>query len=352
MRTPHSRRTQSSVLATDVGPLASGSRIGAAWYLPALLRERGVDVCEVLADAGLRTDLFDSPDNVVTMQEFARLLQACEQRTRCDHIWLLVAPRTRLADLGLAGQIARVGATVGEGLRSFVDHFNLQSTASIVNLITAGPFTRFVFSATGAALAHHFVAGCVIVSFNILQDLCGPTWRPTVATFATRAPSSGLRLIDQHLRTPLRFDSDESALVFASHWLERPLPPVDPLVRQQIEAMLRARRAAIVADFPATVRRVVRKQLVAGLRCSMQGVAAQLGMNRRLLDRRLQRHGVSYGELVASLQKDVARQLLRDTDLRVHQVAESLQYSNAANFATAFRRWTGVTPSEYRRQAR
>jgi AraC-like DNA-binding protein len=311
-----------------------------------------VDVREVLADAGLRTDLFDSPDNMVTMQEFARLLQECEERTRCDHIWLLVAPRTRLADLGLAGQIARVGATVGEGLRSFVDHFNLQSTASIVSLMTSGPFTRFVFTASGAALAHHFVAGCVIAAFNILQDLCGPSWRPTVVTFATRPPSSGLRLIEQHLRTPLRFDSDESALVFASHWLDRPLPAVDPLVRQQVEAMVRARQAAIVADFPATVRHILRKQLVAGLECSMQDVAAQLGMNRRLLDRRLQRHGVRYGELVASLQDDVARQLLRDTDLRVHQVAESLHYSSAANFATAFRRWTGVTPNEYRRQAR
>jgi AraC-like DNA-binding protein len=311
-----------------------------------------VDVSEVLADAGLRTDLFDSPDNMVTMQEFARLLQECEERTRCDHIWLLVAPRTRLADLGLAGQIARVGATVGEGLRSFVDHFNLQSTASIVSLITSGPFTRFVFTASGAALAHHFVAGCVIVAFNILQDLCGPAWRPTVATFATRAPSSGLRLIEQHLRTPLRFNSDESALVFASHWLDRPLPPVDPLVRQRIKAMVRATHAAIVADFPATVRHVLRKQLVAGLQCSMQEVAAQFGMNRRLLDRRLQRHGVSYGELVGALRTDIARQLLRDTDLRVQQVAESLHFSSAANFATAFRRWTGVTPGDYRRQAR
>lgn len=31
-------------------------------------------------------------------------------------------------------------------------------------------------------------------------------------------------------------------------------------------------------------------------------------------------------------------------------VAEALQFSTAANFATAFRRWTAVTPSEYRRR--
>jgi AraC-like DNA-binding protein len=56
--------------------------------------------------------------------------------------------------------------------------------------------------------------------------------------------------------------------------------------------------------------------------------------------------------LLESVKTDVARQLLRDTGMRVQQIAESLQFSSAANFATAFRRWTGVTPSEFRRSAR
>jgi AraC-like DNA-binding protein len=311
-----------------------------------------VDPSDVLADADLRKDLFDNPDNTVTMQEFERLLLACERWTRCDHVWLLIAQRSRLSEMGEAGQIARLGATVGEGLRSFAEHFNLQSTASTVSLVASGPFTRFVYAVSGydMSAAHHAQIGGVTIAFNILQDLCGRTWRPTVVTLATRAPSS-LRPFNKHFRAPLRFDSDESSLVFASHWLDRPLPPVEPLVRQRIEAAVRAKRAAILADFPATVRRLLRKQLILG-QCSMPEVAALLGMHRRTLDRHLQHQGVSYGELIGALRTDIARQLLRDTDLRVHQVAESLHFSSAANFATAFRRWTGVTPGEYRRQAR
>ena len=45
-------------------------------------------------------------------------------------------------------------------------------------------------------------------------------------------------------------------------------------------------------------------------------------------------------------------QLLLDTQMQVQHVADALLFSSAANFATAFRRWTGVTPSEYRREAR
>jgi AraC-like DNA-binding protein len=65
----------------------------------------------------------------------------------------------------------------------------------------------------------------------------------------------------------------------------------------------------------------------------------------------LQRQGVHFGQLLDSVKGDVAKQLLRDTGLQVQQIAESLHFSNAANFATAFRRWTGATPTEYRHRA-
>jgi AraC-like DNA-binding protein len=99
------------------------------------------------------------------------------------------------------------------------------------------------------------------------------------------------------------------------------------------------------------VRLLMRKRLLIG-DCSMVETAAMLGMHRRTMDRHLQRHGVSYGELLESVKQDVARQLLLDTHLQVQQVAEALHFSSAANFATAFRRWTGMTPSEFRRRAR
>jgi AraC-like DNA-binding protein len=60
---------------------------------------------------------------------------------------------------------------------------------------------------------------------------------------------------------------------------------------------------------------------------------------------------VLYSELLDEVRHEVACQLLRDTGLQVQQIAESLLYSSAANFATAFRRWSGVTPTDFRRAA-
>jgi AraC-like DNA-binding protein len=170
-----------------------------------------------------------------------------------------------------------------------------------------------------------------------------------VITIASRPPANP-RPVQKFFHAPLRFDSEESAIVFDKRSLDQRLPPVDPQVKQRVEAEVRAQRAAILADLPATVRRLLRKQLIIG-DCSMDKVAAMLGIHRRTLDRHLLERGARYGELLESVKDEVARQLLRDTDLQVQRIAEALHFSSAANFATAFRRWAAMTPSEYRRRA-
>jgi len=45
-----------------------------------------------------------------------------------------------------------------------------------------------------------------------------------------------------------------------------------------------------------------------------------------------------------------ARQLLRETKKSVIEVALDVGYTNPSHFAQIFRRETGLTPSEYRRQ--
>ncbi len=346
------RHTHGSLLQRESVPPKGSARINIAWHLPQVMREFGVGLEELLEAAGVRADIFSHRENQIAYTDFARLLLTCEQMSNCDHVALLFMQHCRLTDFGLAGQAALCGDTAGEGLQRFVDHFNLHSSASTTSVITSGPFTRLVYaiSVQGMTDTRPFHLGAMAAAFNILQDLCGTGWLPTVVTFASRSPTNP-RPAQKFFRAPLRFDSDDSAIHFASRWLDRPLPPVDPQVRRQVEAEVRARRAAILADFPSTVRRILRKQLLIG-ECSMEQVAALLGMSRRTLDRHLARHGVRYGKLIESVEGDVACQLLRDTDMEIQQIAESLHYSSPANFATAFKRWSGETPSEYRSRLR
>jgi AraC-like DNA-binding protein len=333
-------------------PFEETTRIGVVRYLPEVLSDFRVDAADAFASVGLRQEMLLDTEQPVEYLRLQKLLAECERLTQCDHIGLLAGQRMRLADFGIAGHAALCSATGGQGLQRFADYFNLYIGATTLSLISSDGFARLVYAVTarGVTDSHHFQLGAVAIMFNVMRDLFGRLWLPTVVTFATRLPSD-LRPFHLHFHAPLRFDSDESAIVFERHWLDRPLPQVDPGFQKQVAAEVRERQAALLDDLPVIVRRIVRKRLISG-QCSMDDVAAALGMHRRTLDRHLNRHGVHYGELVESVKQDVARQLLRDTRMQVQQVAEALHFSSAANFATAFRRWTGITPSECRRQVR
>lgn len=343
--------THFHVAAASHALVTGGARIEAFLHVPSVLQEFGVDLQDVLDEVGVSADLFDDPDNRIPYPVLGRLLSVSARLTNCDHIGLLVGQRSRLANMGLAGQVALCADTAGEGLQNLADFFSLHNTAATVSVITSGGYTRLVYAIVehGMTDTAPLQLGSIAVGFNILRDLCGPEWLPTLVTVAGNSPSN-IRPCQKFFHAPLRFNSDESALVFESHWLERPLPTLDRSLRRQVRAEVQVRKAAVFGDFPAFIRQILRKKLVEG-ELSMECVAARLGMHRRTLDRRLKACGLVYSEVLEEVKHDVACQLLRDTRLPIHEIAAALRYSSAANFSTAFRRWTGVTPRTYRHGA-
>lgn len=341
-----------AIAAADLVPPVPTLRISAAWGLPGLAQELGFDLGRALKDADLPADLFSSRENLATYAQVERLLLACEQRSGRDDFGLLLGQRSRLADMGLAGQAALCAATAGEGLRRFIEHFNLHDTAATVTLLESGEYAIFAYGVSehGLGDTRHFQLAGVTIACNILQDLFGPEWRPVEVKFATRSPSD-TRPCQRYFHARVAFDADESSIVFARHWLTRPLPPVGAQQQREIEQAVRRQRAQMRADFPGIVRRVLRKQVLLG-DVSMPAVAARLAIHRRTLDRYLQRHGLTFGTVLESVREDVARQLLHDTNLPIQQVAETVRFASAASFSTAFRRRTGMTPREFRQRAR
>lgn len=96
------------------------------------------------------------------------------------------------------------------------------------------------------------------------------------------------------------------------------------------------------------MQQLLRAALPAG-QYSLARVAGLMSMHRRTLNRRLSACGTSFQSLLEEVRFGIARQLLRDTDLPLSQVAATLGYSDVTAFTRAFRRWAGTTPGAWRR---
>lgn len=82
-----------------------------------------------------------------------------------------------------------------------------------------------------------------------------------------------------------------------------------------------------------------------------QQVADLFGISKRTLARLLSDCGTSFSKELALERRLVAEKLLSHSKLSIAQVGASIGYQDAAVFSRAFRRWTSISPSEFRHQA-
>lgn len=81
----------------------------------------------------------------------------------------------------------------------------------------------------------------------------------------------------------------------------------------------------------------------------IEAVAERLHMSDRTLKRQLSREGTSFSMIVEDIRYRRATALLSRTDFTLEQIAEQLGYSDVTNFSRAFRRWSGRSPGQWRK---
>jgi AraC-like DNA-binding protein len=80
----------------------------------------------------------------------------------------------------------------------------------------------------------------------------------------------------------------------------------------------------------------------------MDDAARALGVSARSLRRQLAAEGVSYSELVERARVAAAKRMLRDPRTSIQEAAYAMGFAAPAAFHRAFKRWTGMTPKQYR----
>jgi AraC-like DNA-binding protein len=76
--------------------------------------------------------------------------------------------------------------------------------------------------------------------------------------------------------------------------------------------------------------------------------AESIGTSVRTLQRKLNYLGLNYSMLLDQARRELASQLLLESDKKIIDLAYELGYEDPSHFARAFRRMTGESPRDYR----
>jgi AraC-like DNA-binding protein len=145
----------------------------------------------------------------------------------------------------------------------------------------------------------------------------------------------------------LRFNQPVHRLTFEANVLDARPTMADPvalrLALEQCERVLASRGPN--ARLTERVRSLV--ILGRGRPAPLERIAQALRSSPRTLKRQLAAEGTTFSAIVEEERREQAFLRLPSAGTSVKDVAVQLGYANAENFARAFHRWTGSTPSEY-----
>lgn len=323
-------------------------RVGTLQPLVGILSDLGVEPTQLLAECGVDPNVFDDPDNRISIAVHNRIVALAGRRANCSHIGLLVGQRDSLESIGLAGLLVRYSPDVASALRSFVRYLPTHVRGATSRLTVDGHVAtlRWELYQPGVEAIDQVSDGALAVFFNVLRELCGPDWLPIEVHFAHRQPEQ-LQPFRQFFRTTLQFDTEEYAIYFASSWLQRPISHTNPVLLSVLQKEVDALAARYEADFPGQVRSVLRSALLTGSARSDQ-MAALFSMHSSTMARRLKPYGVGFRDLVDECRFEVAREMLALSVMHVSEIAAMLDYADTSAFTRAFRRWSGTTPALWR----
>ena len=245
-------------------------------------------------------------------------------------------------------------ATVGEALLLATRFIPLTHDGILLELDVAPPLAALRARGVGGLV--HPPAGMEYLFASLLafgaRSIGHPT-RPLRVDFAHPAPAGLTELgIYEEVFREVRFGCDVNAMWIGAAALDRPhCAPDRSLLRiltSHADGLLR--QLARSPAFAERARTVIAETLLAGQSGADQ-VARRLAVSLRTLHRRLAEEGTSHGELVDDVRREQAMLHLASHRFSIGEISFLLGFAHPNGFHKAFKRWTRMTPAQYREAA-
>lgn len=152
---------------------------------------------------------------------------------------------------------------------------------------------------------------------------------------------------------PVEFNSATNALVFNKSYLNKAVAQNETSLKALLES-----EAIELLNLPHNENSLVTKvhRAINNLNYDqfpeLEEISKQLLLTSTTLRRRLKSEGSSYQQIKDDIRRDQAIYLLSRGQLSLEEIATKVGFSEPTSFFRAFKRWTGVTPRAYLKEAK
>lgn len=314
------------------------------------VEQLGIPSERLIREAKLPRSILDDTEALFSLYHGFAFMEKVAHSEGIEHLGVLATRQTKLSNFGIFGKVVFQSLTLYDLLHTLVA---LQTTT-----YNSGERVWLTYQDERVWFNHQYFNHAkvknqqaqyyaVLTFVRVFQLVIGTQWHPSELHLQTDK-LVGLADIELFSKTRVQFNQPNNAIALSKSMLMSPLKyrvNSNPSQKQQTYEILQS--SAPATDFTKSLGQFIGEQLKGG-HPDVKLAASAAGMSTRSFQRRLAKEGLSYSRLVDRVRFDLAMTWLQESTLQLNDIASELGYTEPANFTRAFKRWAGVSPSEFR----
>lgn len=318
-------------------------------------KEHGLCISQVLEGSGIAPALLEDANSQIKEEQELTVLENLSHLTNNPfQVGMELGGRYQLTSYGMWGYALLASPNLRKAVDLGLRYLDLTYAFCRIELQETQENARILFTPKCKGVAAPLVLYRDMWAMMVIpRDL-----------FASGLPSFGLNFKDPkpaqlddktlddlkaQIGGDIQFDQATNFVEFDPQYLDMPLPRGNEITvkmcEQQCQAILDEKQRL------GTVAQQIRSiMLTHGMQVSMEFVAKEMAVTTRTLHRQLKAQGTSWRQVRDDVRCAMAQQWLTTTNIQLDEIAERLGFSDGANFSHAFKRWQGISPSQYRQK--
>lgn len=333
----------------DLMPAGGQVRAANLAGLVNVARKLGRDARGIVERHGMDPRVLSDPESLIAPGQLADTFEYCSTLFDDPLFGLHIATLQDPEVFGCVTALCRAAPTFRAGVRCLIDYLPVVHAPDCEVVLIEGRETAELTWLVNADIGINDQANyqAAMLNVKLLQAMGGPAFRPDWISLSADTRPADMPELERLLGCKVKSRSSRNSIAFSVHSLEQPVPTANRLLFNLLGSYLETVKAACSDSLIDRVTSYIRGSLASG-NCTIERCAEKLGMSVRTLQSRLAGESAKFSELVEVEREALARAHLAQRRLSLDEIAEKLGYGEQTSFGRAFKRWTGMTPLQYR----
>ncbi|KRF03774.1 transcriptional regulator [Paenibacillus sp. Soil766] len=313
--------------------------------------QKGFDSEQFCKYASFDASLLQDVEVRISGEELERLTIAAAHYTQDTHFGLHQGQIMEFADMGILGYVMMHSQTVVDALTAYQRYNVLLCSGFNLDWDVEGDDVRismFLQHPGQGQMSRHCIEDMASSLFRLIGRLSNRAIQLREVAFRHEATADLTPYQAIFGRIP-NFAANSHYLRFSKDVLHYPILYSDAKLLSIFENIAQETRQELTQSSRFTDR-VVQwiHSCMPSFFPSLQQTADFLQMSSRTLQHKLKEENTTYNDLSIQVRKELAMGYLRKWEFSVGDIAYVLHFSEPSAFLNAFKKWTGLTPGQYR----